>query len=608
MDFKIEDIIQGLVKNLAILVIEKTAAIGEKKYNELLVDFELCFSEYLERSYERYTKIKTLLYRDRPVSLKSHYVPTNYMFINDVINGLSLIDHLIESKKNIIIGTAGSGKSVLLRRIFIELIEKRDNIIPIIIELRYLTSKEKDYSIIDYLFKTLNDLSAAFTKDQLYYSLQTGKLALFLDGYDELDFSKRDIYEREILDISNKYSKTCIVLSSRPDDCFSSWDEYSIYHALPLNKQQAIELISKIDYDKITKEKFISVLNDGLYDKHSDFLSSPLLLTMMLLTYEQLAEIPEKIHIFYEQAFDTLFHKHDALKSLYKRKSHSELPIDVFKRVFSVFCIITYSDRNFSFDYNQLISYIKQAIEIEGVTTKPVNYFNDLIKSVCIIQKDGNSYTFSHRSFQEYFSAYFLSNSASIDIGAALDKICQNHLSDSVIDMLFDLNRDKIETEWIIPRLESIIEKSTDINTTDDVLSFASNFYVDISDMGDGIALTLSPTLPLGYFLAKTGSLYSSEMDEIYSIEITRDEEDKTRESELDIFRRNTSHLNRLNQFEYRIAISDVIGSSSWIKDTWIYEGILKRVKLSKLIHSNLSAKYDRKKDSLSAIIFKKMM
>ena len=32
-------------------------------------------------------------------------------------------------------------------------------------------------------------------------------------------------------------------------------------------------------------------MGDGLFEKHKDFLSSPLLLTMMLLTYEQLAEI-----------------------------------------------------------------------------------------------------------------------------------------------------------------------------------------------------------------------------------------------------------------------------------------------------------------------------
>jgi hypothetical protein len=28
---------------------------------------------------------------------------------------------------------------------------------------------------------------------------------------------------------------------------------------------------------------------------------------MMLLTFDQFADIPEKIHLFYEQAFETLF-------------------------------------------------------------------------------------------------------------------------------------------------------------------------------------------------------------------------------------------------------------------------------------------------------------
>ncbi|MGN5164646.1 NACHT domain-containing protein [Aeromonas hydrophila] len=607
MELKIEEIIQGLVKDLASSVIEKTVSIGERKYNELLVDFEFCFSKYLERSYDRYRKIKTLLYRDRPVELKNHHVPTDYTFTEEVIYGLDIIDRLITSKNSIIVGTAGSGKSVLLRRMFLELIEKRDNIVPIIIELRYLTSKERDYSIIDYLYKTLNDLSPKFTLDQLEYSLQSGKLTLLLDGYDEIDFSKREKYEREILDISNKYNKTCVVLSSRPDDCFSSWDEYSVYHALSLNKEQAIELISKIDYDKTIKDKFIKELDGGLYEKHNDFLSSPLLLTMMLLTYEQLAEIPEKIHIFYEQAFDTLFHKHDALKSLYKRRSYSELPIDSFKRIFSVFCIITFSNRNFSFEYNQLISYIKQALEIEGVDVNPTSYFNDLIKSVCIIQRDGNLYTFSHRSFQEYFSAYFLSNSNSIDIGAALDKICKNNLSDNVINMLFDLNREKIETEWILPRLTTIIEKSNGMSTTDEVLIFASILYDDIAVIGNGIGLMLSSNLPLGYFISTINSLYPSEMDEIYPNQPDLTENEGLKGKELAVFKKNTAHLlDRANTYDSSVNIKKLIGNSSWITDTWIYENMFKTADLCKLIHSNLSDKYEKKKDSLSAILFKK--
>ena len=65
---------------------------------------------------------------------------------------------------------------------------------------------------------------------------------------------------------------------------------------------------------EIFQQKFIDNVKKHLYDKHKSFLSNPLLTTMMLLTFDQFAEIPEKMFLFYEQAFDTLFLKHDATK------------------------------------------------------------------------------------------------------------------------------------------------------------------------------------------------------------------------------------------------------------------------------------------------------
>ena len=68
--------------------------------------------------------------------------------------------------------------------------------------------------------------------------------------------------------------------------------------------------------------------------KHESFASNPLLLNIMLLTYDNYADIPEKLHLFYSNAFETLYIKHDATKGGYKREFKTKLSSDDFKRVF----------------------------------------------------------------------------------------------------------------------------------------------------------------------------------------------------------------------------------------------------------------------------------
>jgi hypothetical protein len=599
MDLGIESIIKDLVKDFATATIDKTLELGSKQYKKILVTLELCFSKYLERSYSRYSKIKTLLYRDRPVDLKAHYVSTDFKLGDNLICGKDIFEKFQECNRNIVVGTAGSGKSVLLRRLFIDLVENPKGVIPVLIELRLLETPENKYSILEFIHKTLSDLNEEFTLDQLHFALKEGKIALFLDGFDEIDFEKRGSYEREILDLSNKYLSSVIVISSRPDDGFSSWGEFHVFRAMRLNKEQSVDLISRIEYDKTVKEKFIKELKSGLYDRHRDFLSNPLLLTMMLLTYEQLAEIPEKIHIFYEQAFDTLYHKHDALKSLYKRKSFSGLPIDDFKKIFSAFCIVTYSDRKMSFSYHEIISYIDKAIQIEDVNVKSYDMFNDLIKSVCIIQKDGNIFTFSHRSFQEYFAAYFISKSQSLDTGKILDTIVKSHFRDNVINMLFELNRDLIETKWIIPRLQNSLSKCKASLDNHDTMGFLSVFYEAFSLHDDGIGLQFSDKSPLGHFSSGLHRLYRNESDIYFKNDVPEEETAERRRKELDIF---LTHVESKDPNQ-TILFSDLTGDVGWLSETWIPEYCEKKYKLMEHLHKMLSDKYSEKESSLNSLL-----
>lgn len=61
-----------------------------------------------------------------------------------------------------------------------------------------------------------------------------------------------------------------------------------------LSLSQAKTMIEKLEYDNDTKIEFIKALEDSLFKTHYSFASIPLLLTIMFLTFNQHADIPEK--------------------------------------------------------------------------------------------------------------------------------------------------------------------------------------------------------------------------------------------------------------------------------------------------------------------------
>lgn len=480
-DYLTEDQIIKFVKSITPFAIKKIYKFGSDQYENILVNTELVFNEYLIANYKKHSQIKTLLYRDKPVSLKKHYVKTSFTCKNKDILASDVFNFCTTEKNNVIIGTAGAGKSIFMKRFFIDLIENKVGYIPILVELRLLKKSGKHSSIYNYILQYLQTLNDNFSRKQLNYALKNGKLALLLDGFDEIEESQKSKVENEILDLSYKYSQNIFIITSRPDSIFESWESFQILKTKDLDKNQAIELISKIDYDEELKNNFIEDLDNTLYKKHKDFTSNPLLLTMMLLTYEQHAKIPEKMHIFYAEAFNTLFNKHDALKQQFRRKTHSCLPIDDFKKVFSTFCILTFMSNDYTFSKAKFLEYIELSLEHISIDIPSESYLKDLVHTVCVIVKDGNHYTFAHRSFQEYFAAVYISNNSHVEhIYEIMDNIFYKFLSSDVFKLLFDLNSSIFEKVFFIKKLNAMNRELKKIDIKERPYDYIQCFVTDL--------------------------------------------------------------------------------------------------------------------------------
>ena len=434
-------------------------------YNEVKIDLEIPFQAYLTNSYEKYSKIKTIIYGIEPKKLYDFFEIPFLKKGSDIIKPTTTKILTDLSKFLIIEGSGGIGKSTLMKHLFLSELELKDYI-PIFIELKDF-NEEEHLDLEKLLLKKLNQFHNKFQEEYLDYALQSGCFLFLLDGYDELYSENQKEFFKKLNDFCDKYPENHYILSSRPysESEFIEFQRFTVLKAVPFNKEQAISLITKIEYpDEELKNKFIRDLESGLYDRHESFASNPLLLNIMLSTYNDYAEIPQKLHLFYYQAFDTMLSKHDATKS-YRRKMLSDLSSDTFKECFAIFCFLTYQKAKTEFTFPEIEEIFKKFPPRIKNVLNIGDFIDDLGNALCVLYREGNRYKFTHRSFQEYFVAYFLNiqtDSKMRDYSFLLIESGKFSTSaDSVFPMLEDMSTQRFNNNILIPLLNKFEESKS---------------------------------------------------------------------------------------------------------------------------------------------------
>jgi predicted NACHT family NTPase len=304
--------------------------------DKIVAEFRIGFQTFMQNSYERCRTYKTLLNPYVPLPVLDKYIHIKVEIGGKTFTDQKLIAGIRSNTRVIITGLAGSGKSMLMKYLTLTLSDAGPSLLPLFIELRRFNSEPKKDLKSLILAAMSNDLSKV-TDEQFKIGLKSGAFALILDGFDELNEEIAESIEKEIIEFSNFHPNVALVVSSRPSRRFEAWEKFYSARVMPLDIEQTQGLIDSFEYDAGVKSRFLSRVEEGLWKTHESFLSSPLLCTIMMLTFEEFAEIPTKMHAFYGQAFDTLFQRHDALKYQFTRETKTKMTKDLLKGAYQHF-------------------------------------------------------------------------------------------------------------------------------------------------------------------------------------------------------------------------------------------------------------------------------
>lgn len=356
----------------------------------------------LYRKINSVLKVKTIwqLDKNRSVNLKNFYYPAKIEGINGSIPYISKLD---EQQNIIIEGTVGQGKSMFMRYMTAQEMRKGKRI-PVFFELRHIKSGE---NLKVNIIRSLKVLGFDCNEKLFDIYAKSGKFIFFLDGFDEIPSNMSSEIVKELSDLSEEYENLQIILSTRPDTGIQYSAQFDLYKLAPLSQQDLPKIIKKISGNNTDSEAIVSAIKSSATDIIS-LLETPLLVTLLVMSYRSEKKIPERLTEFYDALFTTLVYRHDQSKPGYTRERYCQLNERELESAFSALCFSTRKEQQTSFTRKEIFYHCQQAKNLSGEDFSPDHFLSDITKVTCLLIHEGFKYHFVHKSVQEFFTANFI--------------------------------------------------------------------------------------------------------------------------------------------------------------------------------------------------------
>lgn len=227
-----------LTKNAAVFLWEKVKKFFQDMDADELIRYGEAYEEYLLNTRRKHSQIKTLIYRKVPKNLESFYECACVKCDEKIIDTSNVTNLLNLGNKIVVTGTGGIGKSMLLKYLFLNIINRTDYI-PILLELRGLNSIDSEkIEFFSCIYSILVDNGFDLKEEYFEKSMQEGGYVILFDGFDELNREKADLVGSEIKRLTDHYNKNHFIISSRPMDEFIGWNDFCEVSVCPLTKNK----------------------------------------------------------------------------------------------------------------------------------------------------------------------------------------------------------------------------------------------------------------------------------------------------------------------------------------------------------------------------------
>lgn len=318
--------------------------------------------------------------------------------------------------KIIVLGKPGAGKTTLLKFLTIQSLDGNTQVkrIPIFVGLKDFSDSER--LLIDFIVDQFDVCNFPDATPFVKRLLEKGKCLVLFDGLDEVSENKQSMVIKEVRDISDRYSENLFVISCRTAAYNYVFEKFTDIEMADFDDNQIRNFILNW-FGHGTKKARVCWKELNLNRSIKELAVTPLLLALLCITFDETMVFPSNRSELYKEAIDALLRKWDASKGIARAEIYKHLSTRRKETLLSQLAAETFVNDQYFFKRQFAEKMIADFIQHlpEAKETKIEADSEVILKAIesqhgILVERAANIYSFSHLTFQEYFTALYIAN------------------------------------------------------------------------------------------------------------------------------------------------------------------------------------------------------